>query len=413
MEYFAFWIVCGCFAGIVASQRGANGGLWLALGFLFGPLAFAASFVAPTGRTCPHCRSWIHPEATTCPRCQAGLEQDARTFRQLKARRAENTRAVLSRIGIGVGVVGVACALLAIGDAVWMHWKAVHHVHEIGGCDLRADVVVNAEQRDTLLVTNRNLGDWTNVEIAIEGVHTTEAGSGSSGRYVRSVSEAVRSFGTVGYSLSEFRRKDGSPWMPRAMKVSQVGIEGHLFERACRVDLTLADAASGAAPPQRGLSQEPALLKPESIILDATGPRGDEVTYPFAFAHGQTALQCVPPSGSIFSIGTTRVRCKSAAESGGGADLAFTVTVLGAAAQAGALRTLMMGDPAFESQVADLEGAISGGRTTAACASLDRLISLVNDRGATGMLAVGRFHLVETKAVLDAVTRLKTVLVCP
>lgn len=67
------WIVCGAFAAYIAAQRGASGCLWLFLGFVFGPFALAASFVASSGRVCPRCKSSVHPEATRCAKCQADL----------------------------------------------------------------------------------------------------------------------------------------------------------------------------------------------------------------------------------------------------------------------------------------------------------------------------------------------------
>jgi hypothetical protein len=45
------WLVCGGFTAYIASQRGANGRLWLVLGLLFGPFALIAAFAAkPTAK---------------------------------------------------------------------------------------------------------------------------------------------------------------------------------------------------------------------------------------------------------------------------------------------------------------------------------------------------------------------------
>jgi hypothetical protein len=37
-------IICAICSAVVASLRGANGGVWFALGFLLGPLGFALAF---------------------------------------------------------------------------------------------------------------------------------------------------------------------------------------------------------------------------------------------------------------------------------------------------------------------------------------------------------------------------------
>jgi len=38
------WCICAIGTAVVASSRGANGGVWFALGFLLGPLGFALAF---------------------------------------------------------------------------------------------------------------------------------------------------------------------------------------------------------------------------------------------------------------------------------------------------------------------------------------------------------------------------------
>lgn len=68
------WIVCGIGAGLIASNRGANGCLWFGLGVLLGPLGLAVSFVAGGERKrCPFCRKEIDRQATKCSYCQSDL----------------------------------------------------------------------------------------------------------------------------------------------------------------------------------------------------------------------------------------------------------------------------------------------------------------------------------------------------
>jgi predicted amidophosphoribosyltransferase len=74
MEVFLLlWVVCGFFAAMVASNRGANGCLWFGLGVLLGPIGLAVSFAAGETKACPHCQSQIPQKATRCPKCQAEL----------------------------------------------------------------------------------------------------------------------------------------------------------------------------------------------------------------------------------------------------------------------------------------------------------------------------------------------------
>jgi hypothetical protein len=68
------WIVCGIGAGIIASNRGANGGFWFVLGFLLGPIGLAMSFGAKGKLTmCSSCGDHIPAESDFCPKCQTPL----------------------------------------------------------------------------------------------------------------------------------------------------------------------------------------------------------------------------------------------------------------------------------------------------------------------------------------------------
>jgi PKD repeat protein len=68
---------------------------------------------------------------------------------------------------------------------------------------------------------------------------------------------------------------------------------------------------------------------PPDLVVDATGPGGAVVTYTVAAADrcgGQPVVTSIPPSGSLFPLGTTTVRCQ-ASSANGTATCSFTVTV--------------------------------------------------------------------------------------
>ena len=69
------WTFCGIGSAVVASNRGANGCLWFALGFVFGPFGLAFSFASGSSRECIACRKRVHPQATRCPYCQSELPE--------------------------------------------------------------------------------------------------------------------------------------------------------------------------------------------------------------------------------------------------------------------------------------------------------------------------------------------------
>lgn len=75
MGLFVIWILFGVGAAIIASNKGANGGVWFVLGLLFGP--FALLFALFQGKECPHCKSKIHQDAKVCPKCQREVGAEA------------------------------------------------------------------------------------------------------------------------------------------------------------------------------------------------------------------------------------------------------------------------------------------------------------------------------------------------
>jgi hypothetical protein len=67
--FILVWLACGVVASIIASNRGASGLLWFAVGFLFGPLGLVfALFIQPSA-ICRDCRKPVDPEATVCSHC--------------------------------------------------------------------------------------------------------------------------------------------------------------------------------------------------------------------------------------------------------------------------------------------------------------------------------------------------------
>jgi type 1 glutamine amidotransferase len=83
----------------------------------------------------------------------------------------------------------------------------------------------------------------------------------------------------------------------------------------------------------------------DDVTVDATGPDGATVTFA-VFANdavdGHFAASCVPPSGSVFAIGSKVVRCTATdAHTNTSTPVSFNVTVRGAVAQLQALHDLL------------------------------------------------------------------------
>ena len=100
------------------------------------------------------------------------------------------------------------------------------------------------------------------------------------------------------------------------------------------VDCSATDAAgnvrTGSFTVTVGDTSQPMLDLANDRIVEASGPGGAEVTYQVSATDavdGSVPVTCVPPSGSVFPMGTTEVHCSATDSSSNTTDGEFSVTV--------------------------------------------------------------------------------------
>jgi hypothetical protein len=114
---------------------------------------------------------------------------------------------------------------------------------------------------------------------------------------------------------------------------------------ACSPDLSWCDGSvDGAAFTEAWKtfsdSTPPVLTVPDGVVADATGPDGSVVTYDASavdLIDPAPVVECTPPSGSQFAIGTTTVTCTATDDTGNVATASFDVHVEDALEQLGDL----------------------------------------------------------------------------
>jgi len=161
----------------------------------------------------------------------------------------------------------------------------------------------------------------------------------------------------------------------------------------------------------------PVLYLPGTITVDATDQLGAIVTYTVSASDPDNpaslpTVNCTPPSGSIFPIGTTTVLCTANDLAGNTANGNFNVVVEGAAAQLSDLLTLVKSFSssaklqALVTRLQDTLTAVDAGQTATACSALTQFIGLVRVQSRSGLT------MSQVNQLLTAATRIQAVLAC-
>jgi hypothetical protein len=204
----------------------------------------------------------------------------------------------------------------------------------------------------------------------------------------------------VGYAFSPFDYRAGSPTLGALCSGTPCQISSG-FPAAVRI---LGRFNVDTTPP--------VLMTPGSINVDAASSAGTTVGY-VATATDDTdsnpKVTCDPPSGSVFPIGTTTVRCSATDASGNEALASFDVQVKGAAEQLADLRGAVDGVDSGTSlahKVVAAQAAYTAGDAAGACGILRALLNQLQAQSGKSILAG-----TGTALIADAI-RIRAVLSC-
>ena len=158
----------------------------------------------------------------------------------------------------------------------------------------------------------------------------------------------------------------------------------------------------------------PSLLLPAVQAVAATSPAGALVTYNAEatdIADPSPTVVCVPPSGSVFPIGTTAVTCTATDASENEATGSFNVIVLGADDQVDNLLQDVIDSGAGPggSMASKLEGVVSSlakGNENSACGQLSALANQVNAQAGKQLTQA------EAAQLLATIQQIQSVLGC-
>jgi uncharacterized delta-60 repeat protein len=156
----------------------------------------------------------------------------------------------------------------------------------------------------------------------------------------------------------------------------------------------------------------PELIVPSPIVANATSPAGAEVSFTATATDDTDAsprFSCAPPSGSVFAIGTTVVRCTATDSSGNVATATFTVHVKGTAEQLADVEAQVRGvgpGTSLADKLRDAQLTLRNGDIRATCSILGAFGNQVDAQ-------TGKTIPPGTAAALtSAATRIKAVIGC-
>jgi hypothetical protein len=159
----------------------------------------------------------------------------------------------------------------------------------------------------------------------------------------------------------------------------------------------------------------PELTVPAQVVFDATGPTGATVIYAVSAtdnADPNPKVECRPPSGSVFAIGTTKVTCTATDASGNTVTKSFDVVVKGAEDQVLELRRDLVevkeaAARPLGAQLTAVQTAIEADRARGGCGPLGAFLNFVRAQSGKG-LTEG-----QASNLLVGGTRVSAVLNCP
>jgi probable HAF family extracellular repeat protein len=217
------------------------------------------------------------------------------------------------------------------------------------------------------LVDLGTLGGLTSSAWAVNGSGQVVGSSDTAGgpierhAYVWTQDDGMVDLGTFGGTQSEARAINDSGQMVGDSSGSGVFPETHA---------ALWNPASGDETP-------PVITIPSGVVADATSPTGVSVSYAASAVDdvdGVVAVDCSPPSGSTFTIGTTQVTCTASDAAGNNATASFEVHVKDAAEQIDDLIARVEGlrrGTSLTDKLAAAKAALALGNRTTACEKLD------------------------------------------
>lgn len=159
--------------------------------------------------------------------------------------------------------------------------------------------------------------------------------------------------------------------------------------------------------------EAPELTVPDPITVDATGPDGTVVTFEATATDNfdpDPVVECTPPSGSVFAIGTTTVTCSATDDSSNVTEASFAVHVKSAEEQLADLLADVQGvgpGTSLSDMVVLAQGYEADRDIGAACTKLADFINLVTAQ------AGKKISLATAADLVADATRIRAVLDCP
>jgi uncharacterized repeat protein (TIGR01451 family) len=277
----------------------------------------------------------------------------------------------VSGCSINAGTLGCAFASLGSGAAVTIH---VSGASDAGDCGVLSNVVSVSASNEPTADTANNVAT---ASITVQCVAPTIIAPAN----LTLVNDPGQC-GAVVDAASLFQVSG----LPTPTLTVTPTFPGNLYPVGTTVVTGTAENALGSASASFSLTvndtEDPTAIVPADITVNATSPAGAVVTFSVSASDNCPGATVVasPPSGSVFPIGTTTVTAIATDAANNQGSASFTVTVLGAAAQAAALAAVVQGlapGSALANKMRVVQQDIAAGDIAAACRDLNGFIALV------------------------------------